>query len=362
MVRTIAAPQEDVWRVLLDVGRCPELYRSVTSVEMLTAGPVSLGSRWRATRSVFGRTEAHEFTVTELDPPHRVVFTAESGGVPYRIDCTLTPSGDHTPSRPRTRIVSRYASDQPDSAPHLLWRMLGNIGSLATEEMMAQDLSDIADAVERPDTTSMALLHRLFNRELAAGADLIRGVRDGDVYRAKIVADHLRTVLDTLVDHHHGEDVLIWPLLAERTALPADLEARMNAQHAEVHAAIDRVRVLVDRWVERADTATRDELAAVAEPLAQTLRDHLEAEENEILPLVEEHLTRAEYDRLVAHGRDTLPREKAATLVQLILEGANAQERARMLREFPPARQLLIRTLGARQYRNYVRRLRDSSV
>ncbi|MDO5683411.1 MAG: hypothetical protein Q4G46_11345 [Propionibacteriaceae bacterium] len=90
----------------------------------------------------------------------------------------------------------------------------------------------------------------------------------------------------------------------------------------------------------------RDQLADLLLELGANLRAHLETEENELLPLIEQHLTRFEYDRLTAHGRESLPREQAAMIVQMFLEG------------YAPVMQLLIRTVGARQYRRHVRRLR----
>jgi hypothetical protein len=41
-----------------------------------------------------------------------------------------------------------------------------------------------------------------------------------------------------------------------------------------------------------------------------------------------------------------------------ILEEANPDERAQMLKLLPPPIRLLMRTLGARQYRSYISRVR----
>ncbi len=358
--RTIAAVPEAIWQVITDIGRAPDFFRSVSAVEVLGSREYAPGLRWRETRTVFGRSETHELTVVEVDPGRRTVLASEANGVRYRVTCELTRSGDHYESAPRTLVVSRFEADQLATAPHILWRVLGSLGAKATEEALAQDLADLARVVERADAQHMVVIHRLFNRELTAGPDLVRGVPGGDLHRAGIVADHLEIVLNTLVDHHHGEDLLIWPLLAARTTIPEDARDRVSDQHGEIHDRVGRARELIRHWREQADPGVRDELAGVITDLAEVLREHLEDEENRMLPLVEQHLTQAEYQALVEHGHESLPKDKAALIVQLVLEGANRRERALVLDRLPRSQQLMIRTVGARQYRRYVRRLRDA--
>ncbi|WP_425310580.1 SRPBCC family protein [Ammonicoccus fulvus] len=358
--RTIAAAPEAIWQVITDIGRAPDFFRSVSAVEVLGSGGYAPGFRWRETLTVFGRSETRELTVVEVDPNRRTVLESEAAGVRYRISCELTRSGDHYESAPRTLVVSRFVADQLATAPHILWRVLGSLGAKATEEVLAQDLADLASVVERADAEDMIVIHRLFNRELTAGPDLVTGVPGGDLHRAGIVADHLEIVLNTLVDHHHGEDLLIWPLLAARTTIPEDVHDRVSDQHDAIHDRVGRARDLLRRWREQADSGIRDELAGLITELADILRDHLEDEENRILPLVEQHLTHAEYLALVEHGHESLPKDKAALIVQLVLEGANKRERALVLERLPRSQQLMIRTVGARQYRRYVRRLREA--
>lgn len=357
--RTIAATPAELWSVLTDVERWPVLLRSVVAVEMVSGGGYAPGAQWRETRSMAGRPATQHVRVVAVEAPAHAELEWDQGGFSYRLEHTLEPSGDHTESRPRTLITSRLRSDQPGDEAVWLWRVLGALGSRTTQEALAQDLAELAAAVERPETRDMVVIHRLFTRELAAGPDLVRGVPAGDAHRAAVVADHLAIVLDTLVDHHHGEDVLIWPLLEQRTEVDPTLAERLRTQHVRIHAEIMAARELIARWREAAEADVRDRLADLLDRLSVGIRTHLEAEENEILPLIEQHLTRVEYEKLAAHGRGSLRKDKAAVIVQLFLEGANRGERALVLGDYPPAMQLFIRTVGARQYRRYVRRLRS---
>ncbi|MDO5499630.1 MAG: hemerythrin domain-containing protein [Propionibacteriaceae bacterium] len=356
--RTIAATPEEIWAVMTDLAETPARLSSVVGLERMSEGAYAVGTRWRETRAWFGREATQELWVVEANAPWQTVIESEVNGLSYRLRHTLTVSGDHTPSRPRTLVTTRLESDEPDGEFTWIWRVLGILGSRTTQEILAQDLADIAATVEHADAQDMLVVHRLFTRELSAGPDLVRGVPANDRHRAQVVADHLSVVLNTLVDHHHGEDVLIWPLLAQRVDISDDLSQRLADQHDTIHADITEARSLIMRWREAADAELREQLATVLARLSVDVRRHLELEENEILPLIEDHLTRVEYEKLAAHGRESLPKDKAAILVQLFLEGANRQERALLLADYPPAMQLMIRTIGARQYRRYVRQLR----
>lgn len=358
--RVIAALPQDIWDVVASVESSPLVLRSIESVELLTEGEFGEGTRYLRTRSLLGRTETRVVTVVEADPPRHVVLESDFAGIGYRLAIELRKSGDHMSSRPRTRVWMRVWDHPAQDDPSFLQRILGSLGTRATEESLAQDLADIAAAVERPDTRSMVVVHRLFNRELTAGPDLVRGVPAGHENRAAVVADHLTVVLNALVDHHHGEDVLLWPLLRGRVELPAETAERMDAQHTDIHADVEEVRHLLGLWRTNPDAENRVRLARALARLAEEVRTHLEEEETEILPLVEKHLTRVEYERLDEHGRESLPRDKAAVLVQMILEGTTPSERALFIADFPRSTRLMITTVGARQYRRYVRKLRSA--
>ncbi len=67
----IACPRARVWKVLTDVQRQPEWMRDALSVEILTAGPLRVGSRMRVpTRIGFLRT-TDLMEVTAFEPPER---------------------------------------------------------------------------------------------------------------------------------------------------------------------------------------------------------------------------------------------------------------------------------------------------
>lgn len=79
----VARPRDHVWGVLADVERQPEWMRDALSIEMLTDGPMHVGSKMRVPTQIgpFRTTDVME--VTAYEPPelwtvvHRGVVTGE---------------------------------------------------------------------------------------------------------------------------------------------------------------------------------------------------------------------------------------------------------------------------------------------
>jgi uncharacterized membrane protein len=68
---TIARPRPVVWSVLTDVQRQPEWMRDALSIEMLTEGPLGVGSRMKVPTKIGMLRTTDVMEVTEFDPPHR---------------------------------------------------------------------------------------------------------------------------------------------------------------------------------------------------------------------------------------------------------------------------------------------------
>ena len=66
----ISAPLSRVWEYASDVHRQPEWMHEMKRVEMITPGPIRVGSRGRATVRIFGISTTDDVVITRLDPPH----------------------------------------------------------------------------------------------------------------------------------------------------------------------------------------------------------------------------------------------------------------------------------------------------
>ena len=106
----------------------------------------------------------------------------------------------------------------------------------------------------------------------------------------------------------------MWPLLAEKGADPAVLDA-LEAEHAGIDPLLASVaadlRALADGT---GDAATRERLADTTVRLRDGLGAHLAHEERDGMALVQQHLTPADWDRLhhEVFAKDYAPREVPA--------------------------------------------------
>jgi hemerythrin-like domain-containing protein len=212
----------------------------------------------------------------------------------------------------------------------------------------------------RPNIQEMYVVHRVFRRELTLLPRLVREVPEGDTARAGVVGGHLRLVLDGLHMHHTGEDEVLWPRLLERAAPSADLVRTMQEQHEHVDSSLDRLGPLLEEWMRTASVLRGEQVAQVTDDLRESLVEHLDLEEREVLPLISEHITVAEWDSLGEHGRSSISPKLLPLLFGSVLEDADPQERAMMLSPLPAPVRLLMRTWGARHYRRYISRVRGA--
>lgn len=202
------------------------------------------------------------------------------------------------------------------------------------------------------DTTDLIQVHRIFRWLYNELPSLIRGVDDGDVGRAAVVADYAYMDLFALHLHHETEDLVLWDRLAERSPGCAAHVDQMRAQHAQVAAELAVVEPLLDPWRERADAVSRDRLAAAVEHLRDTLFGHLAPEEEHIVPVAATVLTQAEWDEMGEHARNgiqaakkELPRDMMAVQFGLLLATVDPDQRSEWMKENLPAPVRLLYTL-----------------
>jgi hemerythrin-like domain-containing protein len=210
---------------------------------------------------------------------------------------------------------------------------------------------------QRPDTREMVVVHDLFRREFGNLPGLVRGVAPGDTERAAVVVEFLRELASGLHHHHTGEDELMWPLLLERCTADGALILRMEEQH-------ERIAALHDRAVEQAAAFEGGASAEAGERLAQTLTtltealdEHMREEEVHVLPLVERHLSVAEWEALGERGRAGLSKDRLLIQLGFILLGTSAQDRAAFLAQLPLPARIAWRLVGRRRFTAEYRRI-----
>ncbi|MGW8355802.1 SRPBCC family protein [Streptomyces wedmorensis] len=142
--RRVAASPGRVWEAITDLRDMPRVLSGVERVEVLTEGGFDVGTRWRETRRMLGKEATEEMTVTVCEAPDRYVTVAESHGMHYVSELTLTSDG----SGGTTLRMTFSARPAHGRTPGLVARLLARFGAKAVAKALAKDLSDIANAVE----------------------------------------------------------------------------------------------------------------------------------------------------------------------------------------------------------------------
>ena len=201
------------------------------------------------------------------------------------------------------------------------------------------------------DTSDMLTIHALFRRAFTDVPALVRGVDDGDVERARVVATHVREVAGALHHHHSGEDELLWDTLEQRAPACALHVGRMRAQHQATAAQLRELDDALPSWEHAARADARAVVAASLDAIRDTLLTHLGDEESAILPTASTVMSQREWSALHEHGMATIPRDKLLLQLGWILEVVPADERAGWLRaNLPLPGRLAWRLVGRRQF------------
>jgi hemerythrin-like domain-containing protein len=204
------------------------------------------------------------------------------------------------------------------------------------------------------DTREMLTVHSLFRREFRLAGGVVRRVPDGDVPRARVVADHLEFLTRTLHHHHTGEDELIWPRLLERAPEEiAPLVRLMEAQHGEVDALVVEIDALRPRWAATAGAADRDHLAGLLDRLSGHLAEHLDAEEQRLLPIIARTLTPAEWHELGERGRNGTRKDQMTLSLGMFQYEGDPEVIAGMLAAAPPPVRWIVPRLSRRAFRRH---------
>ena len=211
-----------------------------------------------------------------------------------------------------------------------------------------------AAAPEGPvDLTAMYVMHRAFRRDLDAFADVVPTVAPEDRARWAILSPRFSLFESVLHKHHHGEDVALWPLLAERGADRTVLEA-LEAERAGIGPLLDSARADLQALAAgTGDAATRDRLAAATTRLRDELGAHLAHEERDGMALAQAHLTQEDWDRL---DREVFSKDYTAKEVPAVLGWVVSGLPEEGLRRMPGGSSPVFRAFGRWMARRFDRR------
>lgn len=220
-----------------------------------------------------------------------------------------------------------------------------------------------ASAARGADVHEMVVIHRIFRRHLAEAATIVRTLDDDTpAARRTDVAAHVEFLLTGLHNHHVTEDEFLWPRLQSRASPHVELVARMETQHATAADRISTAEASLARWRAEPSQVAAAELATAIDELLETLNEHLDDEEREILPLVAEHLTVEEWERLGQQSMEKFPRSAMPLMLGQMIDVATPEEAEQFLAKLPLPPRIHWRLIGHRQYQRRMDRVRNGAA
>lgn len=140
----VAAPAQAVWDLITDIEHCPQFISGIQSVQRLDDGEgFGVGTRWRETRVMFGKSASEEMTVTAVDPGRSYTTEAQHGKAHYTSVMGVEPTG------PDSCVLSMHFDAEVSGLLNkTLGAVVGKVMAGSTRKLMQQDLADIAEAAE----------------------------------------------------------------------------------------------------------------------------------------------------------------------------------------------------------------------
>ena len=142
----VNATRDEVFAVASDFQNAAQNIRGIEQLEVLTDGPIGVGTRFRETRVMFGKRSTEELEITAFHPPEGYTVEADSCGAHYRAEYRFIPD-----------IAGTHLRVTYDARPvTILAKLMSPLALLMTGPMkkcIDADLEDLrvaAEAAARP--------------------------------------------------------------------------------------------------------------------------------------------------------------------------------------------------------------------
>ncbi len=133
-------PLDRVWDLLVAFERYPERIHSYVAIEFDSERREGIGTRWRQTRTVFGRSHSQDIEITGWEPPHRLVLAAREAGALYETRYELASVDEYT------NVTMTFSVTAKNPAAWIFVTTIGRRLLRSTGATMTQDLADLLSA------------------------------------------------------------------------------------------------------------------------------------------------------------------------------------------------------------------------
>src|SRR5580658_1727792 len=131
--KSISAPPAAVFALFTDLSGAPGRIKDITKIEVVTDGPIGVGTRFKETRMMFGKECTEEMQITAFDAGQSYEVTCRSCGAEYRTAFHFTPENGGT--RVEAHFHTRALSLMANLMVPLGWLMIGMMKKCVNKDM-----------------------------------------------------------------------------------------------------------------------------------------------------------------------------------------------------------------------------------
>lgn len=149
----VAAPADVVFALACDFANAPQRISGIKKMEVLTQGPVGVGTRFRETRVMFGKEATETMEIVDFQPGRSYTLRAQNCGCEYRTTVSVRPGvGAAGGGSGGSEITFDFAGTPLTFAARVMGTLMGWMMRGACEKAIRQDLLDLKKAAERGDS------------------------------------------------------------------------------------------------------------------------------------------------------------------------------------------------------------------
>ncbi|MFN8125888.1 MAG: SRPBCC family protein [Candidatus Nanopelagicales bacterium] len=143
VTRDSTATPEAVWAILTDLDRFADA-ADIEAIERLDDGTgFDVGTRWRETRRMFGRSATEDMGVTAIEPGRSYRVEAESRGTHYRSVVSVAPHDGGS------RLTMSFQASGQNLVSKVMGATLGRLFTPMVKQALGKDLEAVARSAER---------------------------------------------------------------------------------------------------------------------------------------------------------------------------------------------------------------------
>jgi hemerythrin-like domain-containing protein len=204
----------------------------------------------------------------------------------------------------------------------------------------------------------MFAVHTMFRREFSLMPTLVRAVVANNTPRIAVVGDHVALVSSVLRLHHQAEDEHVWPLLRQcHDGEVASLIDVMEEQHRAVQDGLLQVTGALYGWRESGSAEAREALVGAIDQLLPVMDEHLDDEEQRVVPLIEECLTASEWGRVAQEATAETPPDKLPTAFGMLMYESDPAVIDMVVAQMPAEVQPVIKDVASQAYAAHAKEL-----